>query len=146
MSRAFHAESQKASCALQTTNAPTWRPTFPGAQNVHVDADAVLDVPSPHLAHSLSVSVSLRLWSRYVPAGQLAQGMDVAETSSVPSYFLPAWQTLHSARPLVSAKVRFGQGLHCVLFGGGSERVVRSVDRDRDRDREEERTRELLHK
>ena len=82
---------------------------------MQVEADDELDVPSPHLAHSLSASVSLRLWSRYVPAGQLAQGLDVAETSSAPSYLVPAWHNLHRVRPLVSAKVRFGQGLHCVL-------------------------------
>ena len=113
MSRAFSAVAKPALPSI--INAPTWRPTFPGAQNVHVDADTELDFPSPHLAHSLSASVSLRLWSRYVPAGQLAQGMDVAETSSAPSYLRPTWQTLHRTSPLVSAKVRFGQGSHCVL-------------------------------
>ena len=29
---------------------------------------------------------------------------------------VPAWQTLQRVRPLASAKVRFGQGLHCVLL------------------------------
>ena len=96
-------------------NVPTWRPTFPGAQGVHVDADAALDFPSPHLAHSLSATVSLRLLSRYFPAGQLAHGLAVAEMSSAASNVVPAWQTLHVTQPLALAKVRSGHVLHWVL-------------------------------
>ena len=66
------------------------RPTLPAAQDMHDEADAGLDFPTSQVAHSLSALVSVRLLSRYVPAGQLAQGFAVAVTSSAPSYLVPA--------------------------------------------------------
>ena len=63
---------------LSQTDVPTRSPTFPAAQSVQVEEDvapmAGLDFPRPHFAHSLSASVSFRVWLRYVPAGQLAHG------------------------------------------------------------------------
>ena len=92
------------------------RPFLPAAQDVHDEADGALDFPTSQVAHSLSALLSVRLWSRYVPAGQPVQGLAVGVTSSVvPSYLLPAWQTLHRVRPLSSANVRLGHDLHCVL-------------------------------
>ena len=93
---------------------------------MHVDEDAALDVPSPHLAHSLSASVSLRLWSRYVPAGQLTHGLSVGETSSLASKRDPGGHTLQRSRPLTSANVRLGQGLQCVLWEKGGDEVFAS--------------------
>ena len=103
------------------------RPILPAAQNVHDEAEAALaglDFPTSQVAHSLSALVSVRLLSRYVPAGQLAQGFAVAVTSSAPSYLVPAWQTLQRVRPLTSAKVQLGQGLHCVLLWQGIRKCV----------------------
>ena len=34
-----------------------------------------LDFPVVHVMHSFSAAVTERLWSRYVPAGQLTQGL-----------------------------------------------------------------------
>ena len=72
-------------------NVPTWRPIFPGAQGVHDEEPTVgVDFPRPHLVHSLSVAVSLRLLSRNFPARQLAHGLAVAEMSSATSNVVPA--------------------------------------------------------
>ena len=66
--------------------------------------------------HVLSDSNSVRLLSRNVPAGQLAHGLAVADTSSAAaSNVFPAGQTLHNLRPVASANVRFGHCLHWVL-------------------------------
>ena len=102
-------------------HAPLSSPTFPGAQNSQVDEEedpvAALDLPSPHTVHSLSASVSVRLWPRYVPAGQLAHGVDAAVTGSAASYLVPARHTLHRAKPLASAYERVAHGLHVTLEG-----------------------------
>ena len=53
---------------LLQTDVPTRLPTFPAAQSVQVEEDVApmtgLDFPRPHFAHSLSASVSFRVWLR----------------------------------------------------------------------------------
>ena len=58
-------------------NAPGPRPILPGTQSVHVKDEAALDFPAAQVMHSLSLSLAVRLLSRYVPAGQLVQGSTV---------------------------------------------------------------------
>ena len=90
----------------------------PGAQLSQVEEEvastAALDFPAAQSVQSLSASVSVRLWSRKVPAGQLAHGLVVVAASSA-SYLVPGLQLSHCVEPLALANVLFGQDLHCVL-------------------------------
>ena len=73
------------------------------------DEVAALNLPKPHFVHSLSASVSDRLWSRYVPAAQPAQRLVVAPVAaSCTSYLVPGGQLSHRALPLVPATLRVG--------------------------------------
>ena len=94
--------------SLFQTDSPVSRANFPGTQLPQVDDEfapsAALDVPTGHLRQMLSVSVSARLWSRYVPAEHLAQGLSSA---SWESKVRPGWHTLQADRPSASEKVKW---------------------------------------